>query len=69
VATETLQPNGVVNVSGYSGAATDIDDDPDSLDANLLTIGQNTSGEVRVQFPTPTGDPTTGAGVQSFRIH
>lgn len=68
MATETLQPDGIVIGSGYSGAYTDIDDDPDSIDANLLTISLNTSGTVRVQFPTPTGAPTTGAGVQSFRI-
>jgi len=62
---ETLAPDGVTINNGYVGDETDIDDDPDAHDVNLLTIAQNTAGDVIIQFPTPNTSPI---GTQTFRI-
>lgn len=67
MATETLQPDGLLDQTGLTGALADIDEDPGSPDANWLTTGSNTSTVCRVSFPAPSGSLTTGAGLQAFR--
>jgi hypothetical protein len=69
MASERQPPDAILASTNLSGSVSDIDDDPDSPDSNWLTAtvdGNDTM--VRVSFPTPTGDPTTGAGLQEFRF-
>lgn len=77
MATESLYTStseSVTDQTGYSPAltATDlgkIDDDPDSPDANWIDPpDNNTNVFVRFSMPTPTGNPTPGAGLQQIRI-
>jgi len=49
-----------------TGAGTDIDDDPDSPDANWVT-GSSNAIDLLVGFTTPSGPPTTGSNAQQFR--
>jgi hypothetical protein len=68
--TEDLAPDStIVSQTTFSETNTaNIDDDPDSPDANWALIGgNNVNGAIRVSFPTPTGSPKTGAGLQEFR--
>ncbi len=68
-ATERQSPDGLLQQDNLSGALSDIQDDPDSPDANWLTyITDNVNTVTRVSFPTPTGDPTVGADLQEFKI-
>lgn len=68
MATEVQAPDAILASAGLSGTVADIDDDPDSPDGAWLTAGQNASTSVRVSFPTPTGNPTAGSGLQEFRV-
>lgn len=66
--TERQSPDAIVASSELAGAVTAIDDDPDSPDASWLTASSNNVATmVSVSFPTPTGNPTVGAGLQEFR--
>jgi hypothetical protein len=68
VATETLAPDAVLDSTNYSAAAlADVDEDPDSPDGNWWTWDGAGDTIARLSFPTPTGNPTTGAGQQEFR--
>jgi len=62
---QQLFPDAILTQTNISGAVTDIDDDPDSPDANWMTG----SGAVtlRVSFPAPTSDLVAGF-TQEFRI-
>lgn len=63
---ERLAPDAVSLLIGFtSGAVSDIQDDPDSPDANWM-IG-NATGEVLMSFPTPTNTLKAGF-TQEFRI-
>lgn len=69
-ASETLAPDAILAQSGFtpSCAVADIDDDPDSGDTNwCVATDDNTSVDVRVSFPSPSGNPTVGADLQEFR--
>jgi len=69
VATESLAPDAIILQTNLSGAIGLIQDDPDSPDANWWTAAVNNVDTVaHVSFPTPTGSPTTGAGLQEFKI-
>ncbi len=68
MANQTLSPDALLDQTGLTGSLTDIQDDPDSPDANWLTTSNNTSTVARVSFPTPSGDLTVGAGLQEFRV-
>ena len=69
MATETLSPDSLLLQVNLSGTVSDIQDDPDSPDGNWLTAGSHTVSTIcHVSFPTPSGDLTTGAGVQEFRV-
>lgn len=69
MATERQAPDAIVETNTHlSGSVTDIDEDPDSPDANWLThSGGNTNTYAHVSFPTPTGDPTPGSGLQQVK--
>lgn len=65
---ESLAPDAIISSTNLSGAVTDIDDDPDSPDGAWLTATSAvTATDLRISFPTPTGNPTTGADLQAFR--
>lgn len=70
MATESKYPDGTVfALTNLTGAYTDVDDDPDSPDANWLSAtSDSTNSIVRASFPSPTGDLTSGAGLQEFRV-
>jgi hypothetical protein len=68
-ATERQSPDVLLQQDNLSGAVTDIDEDPDSPDANWLTYSEKDDDtKCRVGFPTPTGNPTIGADLQEFKI-
>src|SRR3990167_8627732 len=68
MATERQSPDALVEQTNLTGAVTAIDEDPDSSAGDWLTApGSNNATVARVTFPTPTGPPTTGAGLQNFR--
>lgn len=69
MATERQSPDGLLQQDNLSGVLSDIQDDPDSPDANWLeAIADGTDTKTRVSFPTPTGNPTQGANLQEFKI-
>lgn len=69
MATERLSPDELLQKDNLSGVLSAIQDDPDSPDVNWLTyINNNANTICRVSFPTPTGPPTQGAGLQQFKI-
>ena len=68
MAAERITPDGLPTLVNLSGAVTDIDDDPDSADAAWLTApGANNNTEARCTFAAPSGNLSTGAGLQEFR--
>jgi hypothetical protein len=68
VASERQSPGAILASSQLSGTVADIDDDPDAPEgAWLEQSSNNTDTSVRVSFPTPTGAPTSGSGLQEFR--
>lgn len=65
-ASEAIPPDSIAASTNLSGAVTDIDEDPDSPDANWLTASTATSAtDLRVTFESPSGTPT---GSQNFRL-
>ena len=68
---ETLQPDGsVFALTNLAGAVTDIDEGVDTPDGVWLILGNDgTDSIVRCSFPTPTGNLTTGADLQTFRLY
>lgn len=68
-ATERQSPDAIIAQTNLSGVIGDIQDDPDSPDANWWTTGDVGSDTVaHVSFSTPTGNPTVGADLQEFKI-
>jgi hypothetical protein len=68
MATERQAPDALLVQDNLSGALTDIDEDPDSPDGLwLAAISNNANSVCVVSFPTPTGNPTVGAGLQEFK--
>ena len=68
--TETQRPDGATYIlTALTGAYTLIDDDPDSSGLDFVVAdGNGVNTAALVGFPTPTGNPTTGANKQEFRI-
>lgn len=65
---ETQRPNGELSDVGLvTNDYTDHDEDPDVSSVTIAAVDNNTSTEYGVDFPTPTGPPTVGAGLQEFR--
>jgi len=71
MATETKPPTSVLASTEIgSGTIADIDEDPDSPDANwMVATGNNVDTDVRVDFDTPTDTLTVGADLQEFKSH
>jgi len=68
MATETLRPDGELSDSGLvANSELDHDEDPDVSSAVVAATGNNVNTEWGGDFPTPTGNPTVGAGLQEFR--
>ena len=68
-ATESLAPTGQVQWTNLDGDYTDIDDDPDSPDGNWGdAVDDSLDVLAHISFPTPTGNPTQGAGLQNFKV-
>jgi len=67
VATETLYPDSVLaNTGDYTVSLTTVDEAPDGT----WTGNTNTQGiTTRFSFPTPSGTPNTGAGLQTLRAY
>lgn len=70
MATETKPPDAVLESTAYSALnLADIDEDPGSPDAAFGTWAGIGNTIARVSFPTPSGTPNTGAGMQTFRAY
>lgn len=68
MAVERQAPDALLSSANYSSlAVADIEDDPDSPDGLWGTWDGNGSTDCRVSFPTPSGAPITGAGLQEFK--
>src|SRR5210317_1772576 len=68
MATETKFIDGVTfTITGLTGAYTDVDEDPHAPDGNWL-ISSGSNGTMLASFATPSGNLTTGAGLQLFEI-
>lgn len=67
MAAERLAPDALALATNLSGTVAAIQDDPDSPDGAWLTTTSGGASDLRVTFPSPTGNPTTGAGLQNFR--
>jgi hypothetical protein len=69
VTASRLAPDAILTQTNLTGVLADITDDPDSADGNWLTADSNNAdSDLAVSFPTPAGNPTTGAGLQEFRV-
>lgn len=65
---EREAPDVILELTNLTGVVSEIQDDPDSPDANWLDAASNNVDSIcRVSFPTPSGNPTVGAGLQEFR--
>lgn len=64
---ERHSPDALITQTGLTGAIGDIQDDPDSPDGNWLTTSNNTNTVCHTSFPSPSGNLTTGSGLQEFR--
>ncbi len=72
MSTETLAPDGsVFTVTNLSAEGyTQVDEPVSSPEGNWLTLGDDGNDCIlRASFPTPTGPPNTGAGLQKFRVY
>ena len=68
MATERQSPDTIAAQTNLSGVVGDIQDDPDSPDANwMVASGNSVNVDVRVTLPSPTGNPTVGADLQEFK--
>jgi len=69
MATERQSPDVILELANLTpNNVAYIQDDPDAPDGNWLTaIANNTASICRTSFPTPTGNPTQGAGLQEFK--
>lgn len=67
--TERQSPDAILVITNLNpNNVAYIQDDPDSPDGNwLVASGNNVNTDVRVSFPTPTGNPTVGADLQEFK--
>jgi hypothetical protein len=66
---ETLAPDAVLDSTNYTTLnLTDIDEDPGSPDGVFGTWDGNGNTIARLSFPSPSGNLTTGAGLQTFRV-
>jgi hypothetical protein len=64
---ERIAPNAIEASTNMSGAVTDIDEDPYSLDANKMSSTDQLAN-IRLSFPTPAATPSTATDAQMFRV-
>src|SRR5210317_658770 len=64
--TETLYGNSVSNATNLNNTANVTGNTPTTY---ADAADNNTNTTINIQFPTPTGNPTTGAGVQSITVY
>lgn len=65
---ERHAPDALLAQTNLTGTLAAIDEDPDTPDGSWLTAQSNNADSIcAVSFPTPTGNPTQGAGLQEFR--
>lgn len=71
MATEVKYPDSTVTGdSNLSGNHTSVDEDADAPLGDWRTASSNNADSVAAHgFPTPTGNPNTGAGLQNFKIY
>jgi len=68
-ATGRQSPDAILELVNLTGTVSEIQDDPDSPDANWLdAVANNVASICRASFPTPPGNPTVGADLQEFRV-
>lgn len=65
---ERVAPNALDLVAGFSGAETDIDEDPYSTDASSVDTTLSGLSTVDIHFATPTLAPDAGSDRQLFRV-
>lgn len=66
---EQIFPDALTTQTNFTGTVADIDEDPDSPDANwLIAASNNVATTAHVTFPTPTDPLVSGAGLQEFRV-
>ena len=69
MAIERKSPDAILELVNLTGTVSEIQDDPDSPDANWLdAVANNVASICKTSFPTPTGNPTVGADLQEFRV-
>lgn len=69
MATETLVPSAIEALSNLTGSVGDVNNTISGSDGVFLQgVDDGTDTVVRAEFPTPTGNPTVGADLQTFRI-
>jgi hypothetical protein len=68
MAQQRMAPSALLEQTNLTGVVGNIQDDPDSPDANWLVATSNSVNTVaRAGFGTPTNPPTVGAALQEFR--
>ena len=68
MAAETLRPDVQLSCGGLVTCdVLEHDDDPDISSVTINATSNNVNTEYGVDFPTPTGNPTVGAGLQEFK--
>lgn len=66
---ERLAPQAILVLVNLTGTVSEIQDDPDSADANWLdAISDGNDTDVRVSFPSPSAPLLIGSGLQEFRV-
>jgi len=68
VGLETLAPTALEADVNYTGLTIAVIDDDPSLGTSFANWDGNGNPEARVSFPSPSGNLTVGAGLQSFGI-
>jgi hypothetical protein len=68
MATELLLPDAVITATNLTADIADLDEGVDNFDdVYATTNGSNANTLLVLSFPTPSGDLTLGAGLQTFR--
>ncbi len=68
MATELLLPDAVITATNLTADIANLDEGVDNFDGVYATNqGANANTLLALSFPTPSGDLTLGAGLQTFR--
>lgn len=66
--TERLAPTSFASTANLNGAVTDIDEDPDTPDADWMTTTSGGAAGFLANMADPSSAPSTGAGLQEFKL-